>query len=436
MEERSEMEVNAAGPSPGNQDKSLTKRGLPRRSPRGNVKKILKQSKPRDQNGDNRIEVDSRTELRGPSPRNKSTEDTGIPASSSPSESRTATDIVDGPGSVTNIQTPTTSMPATRTASYGEEVEDRELPSSTPSCSDGTPYGLSSEDVAHPETEINVGRSRLSRRRVSRNDTTRRNVHAIENRNEPRQIPPTATSAPEAEHDIQLSFNRVKLELSEGLRDKKAYSSALLSVKEQKDGLEKEVHRLRQQNTALESAMNVSSRLKNGKKAVWSMGNLRDTNIATYQVICLAAGDLARTKAKLVTTETYFDEKMNSMQKRNWTGSATVVSSTKAKEAIQDVVLPNGSLAIPTSCMERASSHDHYLFPYDNEKGFARYCVKKILSSPVGSMMSEDDKNECETLVLAHRERIGKFKAVLSDSVGNRKKVSLGVFLRTLGYLN
>ena len=88
------------------------------------------------------------------------------------------------------------------------------------------------------------------------------------------------------------------------------------------------------------------------------MDNLRDTNIATYQGICLAAGDLAKKEAKVITTETYIDDKGNGLRMRNWRGSSTVVSVALAKEAIQYVVLPNGSFAIPTSCMQRALSRN------------------------------------------------------------------------------
>ena len=295
--------------------------------------------------------------------------------------------------------------------------------------------GRTEEDSTQPERVRSEGGSRLSRRRISRNAGHRSDVsngdsivttdgHSIRN------------LSPGREQQLQVRFNRVKVELLEALRDKKAYSSALIAVKEQKDTIDKEMHILRQRNTALEAAMRISSKAKNGKKAVWSMENLRDTNIATYQGICLAAGDLAKREAKLVTTETYVEGNKNGLRKRNWTGSSTVVNFDTAKACTQYVVLPDGTFAIPTSCMRRAVNREHYISPFGDEKGFAKYCIRKILSSPAGSMMSDEEKSECQTLILAHRQTIRKFKAVLSDTVGNRKKSTLNAFLRSLGYVN
>lgn len=53
--------------------------------------------------------------------------------------------------------------------------------------------------------------------------------------------------------------------------------------------------------------MNSNRRSKTGKKPVWSMDNLRDSNIVSYQRICLAAGELAKREATLLTTEMYID---------------------------------------------------------------------------------------------------------------------------------
>lgn len=56
--------------------------------------------------------------------------------------------------------------------------------------------------------------------------------------------------------------------------------------------------------------------------------------------------------------------------------------------------------------------------------------------SPVGSIMTISEKAECETLILSHPQIIRNFKSILSDTVENRKKATLGVFLRSLGYAN
>lgn len=300
-----------------------------------------------------------------------------------------------------------------------------------PSSPEGTPSGLSSEDSLPGEQPSVPNRSRLSLRRVSNstaNRTTSQNGNNIAGNN--------MQSSSEKENELKLAHNRIKLELLEALRDKKAYSSALLSIKEQKDSLEKEVGMLRQQNMALETAMNSNRRSKNGKKPVWSMDNLRDSNIASYQGICLAAGELTKTEGTLLTTETYIDERNNGLRKRNWTGSCIAVRPEAAKESAVYVILPDGSYSIPSCCMYRAKHGEHSISPYMNDKGFAKFCIKKTLSSPVGSIMTSSEKAECETLILSHPQTIRKFKSILSDNVGNRKKATLGIFLRSLGYIN
>lgn len=304
----------------------------------------------------------------------------------------------------------------------------------TPSSPEGTPSGLSSEDIPPPIKDNVQNRSRLSMRRKSNGAGTRlisrsRNMSIPQRSNIP-------TSGSGKEHELRSAHNRVKLELLDALRDKKAYCSALISVKEQKDTLEKEVKTLRQQNAALETAMNSRRVSKSGKKPVWSMDSLRDTNIASYQGICLAAGELAKREAILVTTETYIDEKRNGLRKRNWTGSSAPAVLEGGSETIPYVKLPDGSTAVPSCCMYRANSGEHYVSPYVSEKGFAKYCIRKTLSSPVGTMMNNDEKAECESSILSHRPTIRKFKSILSDNVGNRKKATLGLFLRSLGYDN
>ena len=324
---------------------------------------------------------------------------------------------------------------ANRSYAMGSDIDSdgRHSALCAPSSPQGTPSCLSSEDIAPPDNDMLPRRSRLSQRRdssikVNKTRSRRINVGSIQNVN-------NLTSTGEMDQTLQTVHNQVKLELLEALRDKKAYSSALLSVKEQKDKLEREVGILRQQNKALEIAMNSNRRYKNGKKAVWSMDSLQNSNIASYQGVCLASGELAKKEAMLLTTETYIDESSNGLRKRNWTGSSIPVSEEIAKKTNLYVLLPNGSYAIPTCAMYRAKTGEHYLSPYTYEKGFAKNCLRKTLSSAVGSMMNESEKAECETLILSHTQTIRKFKSILAYNVGNRKKATLGIFLRSLGYM-
>ena len=101
-------------------------------------------------------------------------------------------------------------------------------------------------------------RSRLSNRRASRNIGSREIGSIPNNISNSERVGPLPSA--ETENELHVSYNRVKVEILEALRDKKAYSSALIAVKEQKDLLNKEAQMLRQQNKALEAAMNLSSR--------------------------------------------------------------------------------------------------------------------------------------------------------------------------------
>lgn len=297
---------------------------------------------------------------------------------------------------------------------------------------EGHESGLSSEDLADPQLPTRPALSRLSSRRRARTERVNLRV-GRDNNNLPNG---NLNESLIGEEELQVAHNRVKLELLEALRDKKAYSAAIIALKEQKDNLQKDVRILRQKNDALESTFTAMKRSKGGKGPVWSMENLRETGIANYQGICLSAGELAKREAMLISTETYFDENDNGTRKRNWTGSATLLNPNDARKAYGHIRFPNGAYGIPTLSMERARNYGNFVSPFPNERGFAKHCIEKTLASPVGSMMSIDEKRECMSLILSHRQTVKKFKSILSDSIGNRKKVTLGVFLRSLGYAN
>lgn len=301
---------------------------------------------------------------------------------------------------------------------------------------EGVESGLSSEEVVDAPMAPEASCPTLSHRRKGR-ESLRREINSGLPVRAPNRVQSAIQTTSSQEHDdLQVAHNRVKLDLLEALRDKKAYSSALAALQEQKNNMDKDMRILRQKNNALESTFKSAQRTKSGKKPVWSMENLRDTSIGNYQGICLSAGEFAKKEAMLLTTETYIDENDNGIRKRNWTGSVTKVTSIENTTDPQYVSLPDGSIGVPTSCMYRAKNYDHFVSPFLNEKGFANHCIEKTLDSPVGSMMTNEEKQTCISLILTHRQTIKKFKSIISDSIGNRKKITFSTFLRSLGYVN
>ena len=48
--------------------------------------------------------------------------------------------------------------------------------------------------------------------------------------------------------------------------------------------------------------------------------------------------------------------------------------------------------------------------------------------------MNEEEKKLCEARVVAHRPTVQKFRAIISDAIGNLKKIAKNTYLRLLGY--
>lgn len=297
-----------------------------------------------------------------------------------------------------------------------------------PSDMNSTPSQGESDRTAANEQDVSevMPLSLNSRRQQSKNMLSEmgvtRNSSPLINRNETMPRNPN-------------SQNELKVELMEALRDKRAFAAAFLGMQDQKRMLEKELQKVKQQNLALQTSLDNTRSSTKGRKPVWSQENLKGSNIEEYQGICLSSGVLAKKQAVLITTESYCDESEN-CRKRSWFGSATPINEQHAAQYSLIVKLPNGSLAVPNCCMHRALEGEDYSAEFKSAKQFASSCVKQVLEGPIGSAMSHSEKTQCISRILAHKQTIQKFRGILSDCIGNRKKASLQIYLRTLGYRN
>ena len=232
----------------------------------------------------------------------------------------------------------------------------------------------------------------------------------------------------------EVTYNRLKAELAEAVREKRVHLLSLSQFQMRNKILEKEVYQLQQDKIALEVLVKKSRNGKKAKSPIWSSDNLNGTPVARYQGICLAAAEDAKMEANFITTETYCDKLHDGIRKRNWTGSVVLVSSETAKRSQAYVKLPDGSYGIVKVTMVLARQSQYFTSPFNNVKEFVRSCVKRVLNGPVGEKMSDDEKRECIGSISAHKQTTQRFKAILMDNFGNRKKASFGIYLRTLGY--
>ena len=288
---------------------------------------------------------------------------------------------------------------------------------------DTSPSRLFNDDLSRIETISALPQSLNSRRKqlILSREQSKRNLTI------------DASMDPESMKRTPADQNQIKLDLMEALRDKRAYAAACMSFQDQNSLLDKEVQQLKQDKLALQATLDNTRVRTKGKKPVWSLENLKGSNIDEFQGICLAAGSLAKKEASYVTTESYWDE-TERCRRRSWVGSTTVVTTDMASKVTLLVQLPNSTLGIPNCCMKRALEGKDYSSGFTNPKQFSAHCLEKILEGPVGSLMSESEKRACISKILAHKQTVQKFRGILSDAVGNRKKAALQVYLRTLGY--
>lgn len=229
------------------------------------------------------------------------------------------------------------------------------------------------------------------------------------------------------------SQNQLKVELSEAIRDKRAYASAFLTMKDQTFILEKDLLKLKKDNLALQTSLVRTRTGTRGRKPVWSQENLKGTSIEAFQGICLAAGAVAKREAVYITTETYWDEP-DQIRIRNWNGATCVTLPEVASKLPLNILLPNGTLGAPDCCMKRCLEGEEYSLGIKTPKQFASHCVEKVLQGPIGCAMPPLERAQCTSKIIAHKQTVQKFRAILSDSVGNRKKAAFQIYLRTLGY--
>ena len=235
--------------------------------------------------------------------------------------------------------------------------------------------------------------------------------------------------------DLQYAHNAMKAEIVELKRDKRAYSSALVTQREKSEQMVKDLHVKTQQIEALEDALSRKKGGRWGERSLpWSLQSLSKSGIARYQGICLSAGKYGSKLAKLLITESFIDEKNGSIQKQDWTASATKISNINARSSMIHVQLPDGVLAVPVCNMVRALKLEFFTPRFDNSLGLLKASFNNVLEGPVGSYLSEAERHECISRVSSHRATIQKFKAIISDAVGSRKKTARNTYLKSLGY--
>lgn len=318
--------------------------------------------------------------------------------------------------------------------------------------------GLNKETAAvGPLVELGENRTPLSHRRSERSKArqpqsvslspdrsepmnTQTENQSLHNRNNivrshsrDQQLPSNANNS--SSNDFRSAHNAMKAEIMELKRDKRAYSSALVTLREKSEQMSKDMQMKNLQITALEEALSRKRNNGSGKKTIpWSLENLSKHGLARYQGICFAAGKYGTNLAKLVVSEMFIDEKDDFNQKQDWTPSATKVSTDTADKAVVFVKLPDGVCAIPVCNMVRALKLNFFSSRFNGSIGLLKASFLNVLEGPVGTYLSEAEREECLSRVSAHRPTIQKFRAIISDAVGNRKKAAKNMYLKSLGY--
>ena len=244
------------------------------------------------------------------------------------------------------------------------------------------------------------------------------------------------SSTTRVENDLRSAFNQVKANLLETQRDKRVYASTVLSQTDKIKRLERELQQKNMQVLGLEACLAKKGTSTNRKGNIWSLQSLESDGISEYQGIFLALGRLGSREVTYLITESFLEFSNANVRRRDWRGSATSVSAEMAKKAVQFVKLPDAKLAIPTCVMVRALERKFFSNIFKTPSGFLRECLKNVLSSPAASFMTEEEKKLCESKIPSHRPTNQKFRTMISDGIGNRKKVSRNTYLRSLGYNN
>ena len=231
--------------------------------------------------------------------------------------------------------------------------------------------------------------------------------------------------------------NKLKIEVIELKKDKRAYSSALIALKEKSEQMNKDLNMKEQNITALEEELS-RKRGNNGKTSghPWSLESLSKIGMERYQGIFFSAGKYAANLCKLVVSETYLDELHDYHCRRDWNSSSTKTNYENAKKAIIYVKVPDGVPAIQTCNMLRALNHEFFSSPLSNSVEFLKACFRHVLEGPVGSFMDDREKmNVSQKYQLTDQqfEDSGRYYLMPSRTEKNAAKIT---FLKSLGYRN
>ena len=317
-------------------------------------------------------------------------------------------------------------LPKTTTVRADIFVQDNSCVNRPPSSSDERTYSsrLDEHYIHSHET--------MSERRLARKTLSQANPASSV------QVPPNTSSNPVSAINVNTSSalvqNSYKAQLIEALRDKRAYASAYITLKEKSDKQEELVLRQEQQIIAMESSM---TRVKRGdgmtKKKDWNAQSLDGTPLSDYVGICMSLPLFINKEAFLVVTESTFAPG-GGPQIRDWNASAVKVSKGTAEKAKLFIRFADETFGIPTSAMSRALIGTFYGNRFSSISKFVSATLRKILSSPIGKGMSDEQKTDCIDKISVHGPTGSKFRKALREAVNNRKQSGKTKYLKMLGY--
>lgn len=229
-------------------------------------------------------------------------------------------------------------------------------------------------------------------------------------------------------------FNRCKMKVAELTRDKITLAHAAEAMVEKCKRMENTVIQQKQQIIAFEAMLShakVNGR-KSTKKGTWTACDERSA-ISCYKGVKFQLDLIANHQASLVVTETYLSED-GIRRARDWTKTATAISHNSAEDYQIHVQLPNGSLAIPTCAMIRASHPKFYINRYSSTSEFVRDVTKNLLNGSSGSGMTSDEKETCITKISCYPSVLSKFRAALREECNTCKQGAKSSYLKSLGY--
>ena len=243
-----------------------------------------------------------------------------------------------------------------------------------------------------------------------------------------------ATSSMEVTNTDPVTRNSYKAQLMEALRDKRAYASAYVTLKEKSDKQQQLIVRQEQQILAMEAS---KKRVNRGDGRVVKRNefsqSLQNSPLSDYLGICMSLPLFINKEAFLVVTESTFGPH-GGLQIRDWTGSAVKVSKNNAEKAKLFVRFTCGNFGVPTCAMTRALSGSFYTNRFTSTSKFIDATARKVLESPIGKGMSDEQKQDCRKKLSVHGPTVSKFRKALREASNNRKQSCKSKYLKMLGY--